>query len=80
MFAKFVLIGFDLVEEMLVEAIRPHAASNGGGSALTDVRAILSLFVMAFASLIPFFGVTGLSNARGQEKMRKLFFGSGAGF
>jgi hypothetical protein len=72
-----ILIGFDVLEELLVEAIWPDSVSTGGDVLeLDDMREILSLTFMAFVALIPFFGIRELSRVIGGEKMRELFFGA----
>ena len=69
------LIGFDLAEERLVGMIRPHTGEAGDdGLQLTGISTTLSLAVMAFVSLIPFFGIGELSKAVGEARMRELFF------
>ena len=69
------LIGFNLLEELLVETLRPHSgAENGDILLLSDPSTIVSLAIMAFVSLIPFFGIGELSKTLGETQMRKLFF------
>ena len=68
------LIGFNLLEEVLVEAIWPHAEPSSDILEMSDPQAILSLGFMAFIALIPFFGISELSKVIGQEKMHDLFF------
>jgi hypothetical protein len=67
------LIGLNLLEEELVAAIWPHAERGGDGLDLSTVSAIVSVSVMAFIALVPFFGIRELGNAIGEDKMRELF-------
>jgi hypothetical protein len=70
-----VIIGFEVLEKMLVEAIWPaHAASEADAFALTNPAQIASLTFMIFVALIPFFAVNELSRILGQERLRELFF------
>ena len=69
------LIGFDFLEVVIVDAIWPHAASKGGdGIEFTSVRVILSFSFLAFIALIPFFGIMELSKVIGEQQMHDLFF------
>ena len=70
-----VIIGFEVLEKMLVEAIWPaRTASESDAFALTNPAQIASLTFMIFVALLPFFGITELSRIMGQEKLRELFF------
>ena len=69
------LIGFNILEELLVEAIWPHeGAGSSEALALSGAPAALSLTLMAFVALIPFFGISELTRVLGEERMRALFF------
>jgi hypothetical protein len=68
------LIGFDLLEEVIVNYFRPNAAKSNEGIELTNIRVIVSFSFMAFIALIPFFGIRELSKVIGEERMRELFF------
>jgi hypothetical protein len=74
------LIVFNLLEELLVGYFRSAASADGDLLEMTNFRVMLSLFVMAFVALVPFFGITELSRTIGRERMRDLFFRNGAGF
>lgn len=70
-----VLIGLNLLEELLVETLWPHAGSAGDADIpMSDVTTILSLAIMAFVSFIPFFGISEMTRVLGEERMRDLFF------
>jgi hypothetical protein len=71
---SMLLIGFDSLEVVVVNAIWPHAANAGDGPELSGIRTTLSFALMAFVALIPFFGIRELSNVLGHEQMRDLFF------
>jgi hypothetical protein len=71
---SILLIGFDSLEVVTVNAIWPHAVNAGDGPELTGIRTTLSFALMAFVALIPFFGIRELSNVLGHEQMRDLFF------
>ena len=72
---SFLLIGFDLLESVIVNAIWPNTASKGGdGIELTNIRMILSFSILAFIALIPFFAIRELSKVIGEKQMRDLFF------
>ena len=69
------LIGFNILEELLVEAIRPQdGAASGDALPMDDMSSIVSLAVMAFIALVPFFGIGELTRVLGEERMRDLFF------
>jgi hypothetical protein len=68
------LIGFDLLEAVIVHAIWPNASKGGDGIELTHVRNILAFSFMAFVALIPFFGIMEMSRVIGRDQMRELFF------
>jgi hypothetical protein len=75
------LIGFDFLEVITLNAIWPNAASKGSDVIeFTNVRVILSFSFLAFIALIPFFGIMELSKVIGREQMRDLFFRSRAEF
>ena len=69
-----VVIGFDVLEEHLLEAFRSAPAATTEAFTLSSPAQIASLTFMAFIALIPFFGITELSRVMGQEKFRELFF------
>jgi hypothetical protein len=73
------LIAFDVLEDLLVAHFRPHAGAGDDGLEPADIRTMLSLFVMAFVALVPFFGITELSRTMGRDRMRELFFGNRTG-
>lgn len=69
------IIGFDVLEEMLVEAFRhTSAAPSGDGLTLTSPMQILAITFMAFIALLPFFAINELGRVLGQERLRELFF------
>lgn len=71
------LIGFNIVEELLVAAIWPHeGAESGEALALSGAPTAISLTLMAFVALIPFFGISELTRVLGEKPMRDLFFRS----
>lgn len=70
-----VLIGFDVVEVVVVNAIWPHAASKSSdGIEPNDLRTTLSFAFMAFVALIPFFGIREFGKVIGEDRMRDLLF------
>lgn len=71
---SLVLIGFNLAEEALLHWLRPHEAASGDGMDLASLPAILSLTVMIFVALIPFFGIRELGRVIGEDGMLDLFF------
>ncbi|MDO9125626.1 MAG: hypothetical protein Q7U42_02080 [Parvibaculum sp.] len=71
---SLVLIGFNLAEEALLHWLRPHEAAGGDGMDLGSLPAILSLTVMIFIALIPFFGIRELGRVIGEDGMFDLFF------
>ncbi|MDO8839699.1 MAG: hypothetical protein Q7V31_12300 [Parvibaculum sp.] len=74
---SLVLIGFNLAEEALLHWLRPHEAASGDGMDLGSLPAILSLTVMIFVALIPFFGIRELGRIIGEDGMFDLFFRKG---
>lgn len=68
------LIGFDVLEVMAVNAFRHHASAESGNVELTNFRASLSFAFMAFIALIPFFGIRELAKVIGEDRLRDLFF------
>ncbi|MEQ8326976.1 MAG: hypothetical protein RH951_07445 [Parvibaculum sp.] len=74
---SLVLIGFNLAEEALLHWLRPHEAASGGGMDLGSLPAILSLTVIIFVALIPFFGIRELGRIIGEDGMFDLFFRKG---
>ncbi|MES1990641.1 MAG: hypothetical protein V4441_06800 [Pseudomonadota bacterium] len=69
------IIGFDLLEEMLVEAFRgAPAATSGDIFALTSLPQIVALTFMAFIALRPFFAINELGRVLGKDHLRELFF------
>ncbi len=74
---SILLIGLDVLEVYIVNAIWPHAGTQGSEVVeLPDFRASVSFAFMAFIALIPFFGIRELSKVIGEERMRDLFFRS----
>jgi len=72
---SLLLIGFDILEGVIVHYFRPNAPSKGGDTIeLTNIRMTLSFSFMAFIALIPFFAIRELSKVVGEEQMRELFF------
>lgn len=70
-----VIIGFNVLEEKLVEAIRHMPATpSGDGLLLTSLPQIISLTFMAFVALLPFFAINELGRVLGQDRLRELFF------
>ncbi|MBO6633999.1 hypothetical protein [Parvibaculum sp.] len=70
------LIGFNILEELIVEAIRPQGGGvDDNALPMDDLSSITSLAVMAFIALIPFFAISELTRVLGEERMRILFFG-----
>ncbi len=67
-----VLIGFDIVEVLIVDAIWPHASKGSDGIEPTDLRTALSFSFMAFVALIPFFGIREFAKVIGEDRMRDL--------
>jgi hypothetical protein len=69
------LIGFDIVEVIIVDMIWPHAApKSSDGIEPTDLRTALSFSFMAFVALIPFFGIREFGKVIGEDRMRDLLF------
>ncbi|HEY2874755.1 MAG TPA: hypothetical protein VGJ56_22710 [Reyranella sp.] len=69
------LIGFDVVEVVVVNAIWPHAGpQSSDGIEPTDLRSALSFSFMAFVALIPFFGIREFSMVIGEDRMHDLLF------
>lgn len=52
---SILLIGFDTIEVVTINAIWPHAANAGEGPELAWIRTTLSFAIMAFVALAPFF-------------------------
>ena len=71
---SLVLIGFNLAEEALLHWLRPHEAAGGDGMDLGSLPAVLSLTVMIFIALIPFFGIRELGRVIGEDGIFDLFF------
>jgi hypothetical protein len=69
------LIGFDLLEGVIVGAIWPDRNADESPD-LTSLRTSLSFALMTFVALIPFFGIRELSKVIGEAQMQKLFFRS----
>ncbi|MBX3493998.1 MAG: hypothetical protein KF899_13620 [Parvibaculum sp.] len=69
-----VLIGFNLAEEALLHWLRPRHAAGVDTMDLSSLPAILSLTVMIFVALIPFFGIKELGRVIGEDGMFDLFF------
>ncbi len=70
-----VIIGFEVLEEMLIKALWPaHAVSASPAIPLSDPAQIITITFMIFVALIPFFGINELTRLIGQDKMRDLFF------
>lgn len=69
-----VLIGFNLAEEALLHWLRPDEATGGDGMDLGSPAAILSLTIMIFIALIPFFGIRELGRVLGEDGIFDLFF------
>ena len=69
------LIGFDIIEVIIVNMIWPHAGpkSSDGGEP-TDLRTALSFSFMAFVALIPFFGIREFGMVIGEDRMRDILF------
>jgi hypothetical protein len=68
------LIGFDFLEVVTLNAIWPNSAKRDDGIEFTNVRVILLFSFLAFIALIPFFGIMELGKVIGQDQMRELFF------
>jgi hypothetical protein len=69
------LIGFDIVEVITVNAIWPHAAAKSSdGVDPSDLRTALSFSFMAFVALIPFFGIREFSKVIGEDRVHDLLF------
>lgn len=71
---SLVLIGFNLAEEALLHWLRPDEAAGGDGMDLGSLPAILSLTIMTFIALIPFFGIRELGRVLGEDGILDLFF------
>lgn len=70
-----VIIGFELLEERLVDWLRPsHAAAGEGAMPLSTLSDVAALAFMLFIALVPFFAVNELSRILGQDRLRELFF------
>jgi len=71
-----VIIGFELLEKLLVETFWPaHAAAEGANAMpLSTTPEIASLTFTIFVALIPFFAVNELGRILGQDRLRELFF------
>lgn len=69
------LIGFDIIEMLIVNTIWPHAeARSSEGIEPSDLRTILSFSFMAFVALIPFFGIREFGKVIGEDRMRDILF------
>lgn len=68
------LIAFNLLEELIVGRIHAHEAADGEALVLSGAPAVISLTVMTFIALIPFFGISELTRVLGEDRMRALFF------
>lgn len=67
------LIGMDILEQALMERFWPaHAAADAVD--LSNWRMLLSLGVVTFAALIPFFGFREFAKVVGEAEMHKLLF------
>lgn len=69
-----IIIGFDVLEEMLVEALWPAHAAADQAIPLSHPAQIMTITFMIFVALIPFFGINELSRVIGQDKMQDIFF------
>ncbi|MEF3366085.1 hypothetical protein V3H18_05995 [Methylocystis sp. 9N] len=67
------LIAMDLLEQALLERFWPAHASADAVD-LSNWRMLLSLGVVTFAALIPFFGFREFAKVVGEAEMRKLMF------
>jgi hypothetical protein len=73
-FAALLLV-MDMAEKALIEKFWPSIAARGGDDlAAASAQMILSAGIVAFAALIPFFGLGELSKALGERPLRELFF------
>jgi hypothetical protein len=67
------LIDMDILEQALLEHFWP-AHANHDGVNLYDLRTLLSVALVTFAALIPFFGYREFAKLVGEEELRKALF------
>lgn len=67
------LIGMDILEQKLIEHFWPDRATNDELN-FSNLRVLLSAGTIAFASLLPFFGVRELSKVLGEKALLDLMF------
>lgn len=67
------LMAFNLLEKAVEDKFWPHAAGSGAIS-MSSLQTILSVGVVMFVALIPFFGIRELGKAIGAAQMHRLLF------
>jgi hypothetical protein len=68
------LMTFNLLEKAVEHRFWPHAAARGDEINLTSFQTVLSVGIVMFVALIPFFGLRELGKVVGASQMYKLFF------
>lgn len=67
------LIDMDLIEQALLERFWPAHADHDGVN-LDNLRTLLSVGLVSFAALIPFFGYREFAKLIGESEMQKVVF------
>lgn len=67
------LIDMDLIEQALLEHFWPSHADHDGVN-LYNLRILLSVGLVTFAALIPFFGYREFAKLIGEKELRKVLF------
>lgn len=67
------LIGMDIAEQALLERFWPAHADHDGVN-LDNLRTLLSVGLVSFAALIPFFGYREFAKLIGESEMQKVVF------
>ncbi len=69
------LIVMDMIEKALIDRFWPSmGARTGGDFEANNIQMVLSAAIVAFAALIPFFGLRELSRVLGGPQLHELFF------
>jgi hypothetical protein len=67
------LIDMDLIEQALLEHFWPSHADHDGVN-LSNLRVLLSVGLVTFAALIPFFGYREFAKLVGEKELQKVVF------
>jgi hypothetical protein len=76
-----VLVAFDILEKAALDRFFPRAAAGqGDGFDWRNLGILLSVGLLTFAALIPFFAIRELGKVFGEAKLYDLFFKRRMGF